>query len=152
MDIKKSSQSIVTKNISLKKSFCILLLLLSKYKEINLLSRYIIKQNSSRQKNSRNLVKKKKNSWYSHIKTWLWIQNTRKRFRISHAYMNWIGKGDGIWIELSWDKAFRFPTPNSSPIHITPRKEKQIPNINDKTNKIQYPLHEVFTILGWETR
>ena len=59
MDIKKSSQSIVTKNISLKKSFCIFLLLLSKYKEINLLSRYIIKQNSSRQKNSRNLVKKK---------------------------------------------------------------------------------------------
>ena len=60
MDIKKSSQSIVAKNISLKKSFCIFLLLLSKYKEINLLSRYIIKQNSSRQKNSRNLVKKKK--------------------------------------------------------------------------------------------
>ena len=60
MDIKKSSQSIVTKNISLKKSFCIFLLLLSKYKEINLLSRYIIKQNSSRQNNSRNLVKKKK--------------------------------------------------------------------------------------------
>ena len=60
MGIKKSSQSFVTKNISLKKSFCILLLLLSKYKEINLLSRYIIKQNSSRQKNSRNLVKKKK--------------------------------------------------------------------------------------------
>ena len=140
MGIKKSSQSFVTKNISLKKSFCILLLLLSKYKEINLLSRYIIKQNSSRQKNSRNLVKKKKLMIF-HIKTWLWIQNTRKRFRISHGYMNWIGKGDVIWREFSWDKVFRFPTPNSPPIHITPRKEKQIPNINDKTNKIQYTLH-----------
>ena len=58
--LKNQVNQLLQKNISLKKSFCISLLLLSKYKEINLLSRYIIKQNSSRQKNSRNLVKKKK--------------------------------------------------------------------------------------------
>ena len=42
MNIKKIKSINCYKNISLKKPFCIFLLLLSKYKEINLLSRYML--------------------------------------------------------------------------------------------------------------